>query len=80
MGWVADRQVRAIRLTSGGTLSVISKYNTRNSKDLHAQRLKLEHTKKIGCPQVQKLGIVSHNPLEIPNPLYDSNKSLNITF
>ena len=26
--------------------SAISKYNTRNSKDLHVQKLKLEHTKR----------------------------------
>ena len=52
----------------------LSKYNTRNMKDLHVQKLKLEHTKKSFCTLVQKPGIVSHSSSETPNPLYDSKK------
>ena len=54
--------------------SALSKYNTRNMKDIHVQKLELEHRKKVFCTLVQKPGIVSHSSSETPNPLYDSKK------
>ena len=60
--------------------SALSKYNTRNMKDLHFQKLKLEHTKKSFCTLVQKPGIVSHSSSETPNPLFDSKKIWNLIF
>ena len=39
----------------------LSKYDTRNMKDLNVQKLKLEHAEKVFCTQVQKPGIASHS-------------------
>ena len=50
--------------------SVISKYTTRNRRDLHVQKLKL-----VFCTLAQLLGIISHSPLEIPIPSYDLKKT-----
>ena len=54
--------------------SALSRYNTRNIKELHVQKLKLEHTKKVFCTLVQKPGIVSRSSSGTPNLLYDSKK------
>ena len=55
--------------------SAISNYNTRNMKNLHAQKIKLEHTKKTFCTQLQTLGILSHRLLEMLRPLHNLKKS-----
>ena len=55
--------------------SVISKYDTRNRRDLHVQKLKFEYTKRGFCTLAQLLGIISHSPLEIPIPSYDLKKN-----
>ena len=56
--------------------SSLSKYNTRNTKSLHIQKLKLEHTKRSFCIQLQALGIVPCSPLEMPRPLHNLHKVL----
>ena len=55
--------------------SALSYYNTRNMKNLHIQKLKLDHTRKTFCTQLLMLGIVSHRPLELPRPLHDLKES-----
>ena len=60
--------------------STLSNCNTRNRKNLHVQKLKLEPTKRSFCIQVQRRGIVPHNPPEMVRPLYDLKKSWDLTF
>ena len=53
-----------------GKRPALSNYNTRNMKILHAQKLKLEHTKTAFCTQLRTLGISYHSPLEMARPLH----------
>ena len=47
--------------------SALPKYNTRNMKDLHVQKLKLEQMKKSFLYIGRKTGTVSHNSSETPS-------------
>ena len=55
--------------------AALSKYHTRNMKNLQVQKLKLEHTKKAFHTKLRTLGILSHRPIEILRPLHNLEKS-----
>ena len=60
--------------------SAISKYNTRNSKDLHVQKLKLEHTKRSFLYTGPKAWNSIPQPIRDTETIVRLKKSLNITF
>ena len=60
--------------------SAISKYNTRNSKDLHVQKLKLEHTKRSFLYTGPKAWNSIPQPIRDTESIVRLKKSLNITF
>ena len=55
-------------------ISVISNYKTRNMKNLHVQKLKLEHAKRSFLYTAPNSWNISNRPFEMPRPLHDLKK------